>query len=505
MISQSYSVAHIGLDSFLVEVETDFAPAVPVMKVVGLGDKAVQESKERIQSGIAQSGFEFPLGRITVNLAPADIAKNGASFDLPISLGILHVSGHIKSLPSDALFVGELSLNGHLRSVPGVISSCMYAKEHGFKQIFVPRDNVEEALLIDGLEVYSAKTLREVALHLNGEEPLQPAQPNVESDQERLSKGLLYSNDMAYVQGQILAKRALEIAAAGGHNVMLVGNPGSGKTMLARSFGTILPSMTKQEVIEVTQVYSVIGKGKQAITSRPFRAPHHTSSHIAIVGGGSKLRPGEISLAHRGVLFMDEFPEFKREVIETLRQPLEDGMVTISRANGQVEYPAKFILVAAANPTPSGYKEGDNPNFITVNSSTLKRYKAKFSGPIMDRIDLHIYVENPTKEELTSKTLSEKSTDIQARVQVARQIQQERYKNCQEISNSEMNSQQISAHCRLDKETEDFLFQAIEKFQLSGRSYKRILKIARTVADLAQREQITLNDVAEALQFRPKL
>jgi magnesium chelatase family protein len=511
MITTIHSVSTLGLSCSKIDIEVDISPSLPTIIMVGLPDKAVQESKERVRTSIKHSGFEFPLGKITVNLAPADTAKSGSGFDLPISLGILEVSGLLKNrLPQKSIFIGELGLDGSLRPVPGVLTSCLWARANGYETVFIPFANSPEASLVRGIEILPCKTLREVVNHIENNQKITPIVPLDLSNQSHASNPSvdgLYSNDMAYVRGQIVAKRALEIAASGGHNVLFIGSPGSGKTLLARAFPTILPAMTEKEIIETTQIYSSAGllKGKHLLLERPFRSPHHTSSHISLVGGGSKLRPGEISLAHRGVLFLDEFPEFSRESIETLRQPLEDGHVTISRATGSVKYPSEFILVAAANPTPSGFDIND-PTAINKpqNTMAIKKYQAKFSGPILDRIDMQVEVDRPTKGEIQSNSLSEPSLEIAKRVQLARDIQTKRFENTTISTNSEMNLAQVQSYCPLNEESKQLLDKAMDVYHLSARSYIRILKLSRTIADLEQVEHIQKHHIAESLQYRGK-
>lgn len=511
MITKIFTATTLGLEAREIEVEVDLSPGLPAVVVVGLPDKAIQESKERIKSGFKQSGFEFPLGKVTINLAPADIVKSGSGFDLPIAVGILKLTGHVSvELPEKALFLGELSLDGRLRPVTGVLTVCLWARKQGYKQVFVPAANVTEAALVKDIEIFAIENLDTLVRFLNKEIKLDPVVPldleNLESDEKQfLTEDGLLINDIAYVRGQEMAKRALEIAASGGHNVLFIGQPGSGKTLLARSYPTILPRLTEKEILEVTQIYSVAGllHGGNLFTKRPFRSPHHSSSHISLVGGGTKLRPGEISLAHRGVLFLDEFPEFNRESIEALRQPLEDGFVTISRASGSVIYPSRFYLLAAANPTPSGYDPNDADGFNKPqNRAAIARYQAKFSGPILDRIDLQVEVNRPSKDELQNKVLGENSETVRQRVQKARDTQTKRFYNQNVHTNSEMSLPQIEKYCRLDLQGEKILAQAVDKYKLSARSYMRILKVARTIADLAGHENIELKDLAESLQYR---
>jgi magnesium chelatase family protein len=511
MITKLNTATTLGLNAQLIEVEVDLSPALPTIIVVGLPDKAVQESKERVRSSIKQSGFEFPLGKITINLAPADITKAGSGFDLPMALGILHVSGMLeKSLPQHALFIGELSLDGGLRPVNGVLSICLWARQHGFTEVFIPQENVNEACLVDGISIYGAKNMLEIINHLKNIAPISPA-PHYDykskiQEAETLENGL-FPNDMAYVRGQAVAKRALEIAASGGHNVLFIGTPGSGKTLLARSYPTIMPKMTEKEILEATQIYSIAGmlRDGEIITKRPFRSPHHSSSHISLVGGGSKIRPGEISLAHRGVLFLDEFPEFSRETIEVLRQPLEDGFVTISRASGTLTFPSKFSLLAAANPTPSGFDADDVQSMNKPqNKIAIARYQAKFSGPILDRIDIQVEVNRPQKDEIQSDELAETSIEIAKRVQKARDIQTKRFEAETISTNSEMNLAMVKIYCKLDESGKKLLDTALDKFQLSARSYIRILKLSRTIADLEGVQDIQMSHLAEALQYRGK-
>ena len=507
MITKIHTTITKGMDTNLVMVELDIKRGLPAVNVVGLPDKAVQESKERIRSAVVDSGYEFPLGRITINLAPANVVKSGSSYDLPIAVGLLHGTGVIREdISLKHVFVGELSLDGEVKGVTGVLSACLWARDNGVERVYIPKFNQEEGSAVKGVEVVAVANLTELVRHLNGEQEITPLDPKpIAAISVPKGEDRLYKNDFAYIKGQTMAKRALEIAAAGGHNILFIGQPGSGKTLLARSFPTILPTMQEKEVLEVTRIYSganMLEDGK-LISTRPFRAPHHSSSHVALVGGGSQLKPGEISLAHRGVLFLDEFPEFKREVIEVLRQPLEDGFVTISRASGTVVYPSRFYLIAAANPTPSGF-EVDDPDALNrpQNISAINRYKAKFSGPILDRIDLQVQVDRPSKGELQSNDLAEKSVDIAARVQSARDIQTRRFSDQDIFTNAEMSLPMIKKYCKLDGDCEKLMDQAIDKFKLSGRSYMRILKLSRTVADLAGRDSISTPDIAESLQYR---
>ncbi len=511
MITKLFTATTIGLEAQKIEVEIDLSPALPTMVVVGLPDKAVQESKERVKAAIKQSGYEFPLGKLTVNLAPADIYKSGSGFDLPIAIGILRLMGYVDSdLPQDALFLGELSLDGSLRPINGVLTICLWVRKHGFKQVFIPKDNSQEGALVSGLEVFPVDNLKQLTAHLNNLQRINPVKPLdlttlVKETADKENSEGYYPNDMAYIKGQKVAKRALEIAASGGHNVLFIGAPGSGKTMLARSYPTILPRMTESEILEVTQIYSVVGllRNGEIILQRPFRSPHHSSSHISLVGGGTKLRPGEISLAHRGVLFLDEFPEFDRESIEALRQPLEDGFVTISRANGTVVYPSRFYLLAAANPTPSGF-DTDDPAALNKpqNKAAIAKYQAKFSGPILDRIDIQVQVDRPSKEELQTDEMAEPSKEIYKRVQKARDIQTKRFESENIHTNAEMNAAMIRKYCKLDSAGEKLLNQAIDKFKLSARAYMKILKLSRTIADLAGSDKIEFSHLAESLQYR---
>lgn len=515
MVEKVYSASNNGLQTLLIEIEVDITPSLPKMIVIGLPDKAVQESRERIQSALKQSGYEFPLGKITVNLAPANIQKTGTGFDLPIAISILKQIGYIKHLPVEkkCLFLGELSLDGNLRGVSGILTACLWAKSQGFEEVYVPAENYRESQIVSNLNIYPVSKLEELVDHLNGKSILKPSEKidlkKVLDQRREIKTDNLHPNDMAYVRGQLVAKRALEIAASGGHNVMMIGHPGSGKSLLARSFATILPIMTEGEVVETTQIYSaadLLEQGSLCI-DRPFRAPHHSASPISIIGGGSKLRPGEISLSHRGVLFLDEFPEFDRETLEALRQPLEDGFVQISRASGSVVYPAKFSLLAAANPTPSGFESGDNQSGVRASSqSAIARYQSKFSGPVMDRIDIHVQVNRPTTDELQRGSLSEASAIIQQRVQKARDIQTQRFENFAQVTcNADMDLRLVKEFCNLDNNTQELLNGAVDKFKLSARSYIRILKLSRTIADLAGANDILLQHVAEALQYRPKI
>jgi magnesium chelatase family protein len=507
MFSKVNSCAVIGLDCESVEVELDITPGLGGTTVVGLPDTAVQESKERVRSAIKNSGFTYPTTRITINLAPADIKKEGPAYDLSIAVGILTATKQINTVLDNSLFVGELALNGKLRHTNGILPIAIYAKNKGYKKLYVPRINKYEASLVGEIEIIPVDSLLQLADHLNGIKTIEPAKGHDLDDFNEFNKSNDYSSaDMAYIKGQEHAKRALEIAASGGHNILMSGPPGTGKTLLARTIPTILPKMTKEESLEVTKIYSIAGllpSDKPLISTRPFRAPHHSASAPSLVGGGQFPKPGEISLAHKGVLFLDELPEFPRVILENLRQPLEDGIITIGRAQGTLTFPAKFSLVASMNPCPCGYSS-DPERDCSCSPTQIIKYQKKISGPLLDRIDLHIEVSRIKFEKLSNNNLAESSESIRQRVEQARKIQQERFKNKKIASNSEMNSQDIKEFCRIDNQTTKLLRTAVSQFQLSVRSYYKILKLARTIADLEKKEKIENSHVAEALQYRPK-
>lgn len=504
MSSKILSAAVVGLDAELVEVEADILNnPLGAFSIVGLPDAAVSESRERVRSAIKNSGLYFPKRKVTVNLAPADLRKQGPSYDLPIAISILATTQKINCQDfSNFLFVGELALNGELRAINGILPIAIKAKNKGLKTIFVPAANASEAKLVKDLEVIPVKNLIELVAHLEGESLIFPA-----PYEEFNFTNKTIDFDMAYIKGQEHVKRALEIAAAGSHNVLMSGPPGSGKTLLARTMPSILPDLSLKEALEITKIYSVAGElpsNTALLTSRPFRSPHHTASGVALVGGGTWPRPGEISLAHRGVLFLDEFPEFTRQVLENLRQPLEDGVIHVSRAASNLSFPAKFILVAASNPCPCGYL-GDREKNCTCSSAQIINYKKKISGPILDRIDLHIEVPRIKFDKLSANTTSEKSTDIKKRVEKARLLQNQRFAGTNFITNSEMSPEAVKNFCQIDNISANLLHQAVDQMHLSARGYFRILKLARTIADLSEEKNILTNHIAEALQYRPRI
>lgn len=496
------SAAFLGLHCYPVDVEVNISKGLPVHSIVGLPDTAIKESKDRVKSAILNCGFEFPQGYCIVNLAPADTKKEGSIYDLAIALGILTASHQIPvECLIDIAAIGELSLDGNLRHVDGVLPMCILLKSIGIKKVLVPTENASEAALVKGVEVIPVDNLKNSVLYLLGKQKIEPHYVDIEKMFVEKDNTAL---DFSDVKGQYQAKRALEIAAAGGHNVLMVGPPGSGKTMLARRLPSIMPDLTLEEALEITKIYSIAGlleKGKSLIKTRPFRAPHHTTSDIGIIGGGRIPKPGEITLSHHGLLFLDEFPEFARNVIEALRQPLEDGKVTISRASAALTYPAQFMLVAAMNPCPCG-NFGDTSCICTCAPWKVQKYLSKISTPILDRIDIHISVPRLKREDLTSAVVGETSESIKKRVVAARAIQNKRYEKYNILNNAKIPPKYMSKFCVMTEDAENFLKEAIYKLRLSARSFDKILKVARTIADLENCEIIQGCHIAEAIQYR---
>ncbi|MBI4837065.1 MAG: YifB family Mg chelatase-like AAA ATPase [Candidatus Portnoybacteria bacterium] len=509
MPAKVFSAALAGLDAQPIEVEVDLSPGLHCFSIVGLPDAAVNEAKERVSSAIKNSGGSPPHHtnrRVVVNLAPADLKKEGSIYDLPIAIGYLLTSNQLRLKNTDlnkTLFVGELSLEGHVRQINGALPIALMAKNIGFETVFLPQQNAIEAALIEDLEIIPVTSLESLIKHLEGEEAISP-QPttNIRDFYDDFS----YPFDMAYIKGQEHAKRALEIAAAGAHNILFSGPPGSGKTLLARTLPSILPLMTFDESLEVTKIFSISGclpKDKPLVSNRPFRNPHHTASHISLVGGGANPRPGEITLAHRGVLFLDEFPEFNRQVLESLRQPLEDGVISVARAARTLMFPARFMLVASMNPCPCG-KLTDPDRECQCSPSQVQKYKRRISGPLLDRIDLHIEVPPVKYDKLSSEKVAEESAAIRERVKTAREKQLQRIAETSIKTNSEMGVKEIKKFCQIDNTTSDLLKNAVQQLHLSARSFYRVLKLARTIADLASEKNIKTPHIAEALQYRPK-